>query len=119
MYKVINSRLEELNLIGISHNDLRAAIIHVSFSGGISLIDFGLSDCTNNEELKNNFKTPDYILRAHGSNDNYKQFNRGSTKSEVVLANRANGNEKYENASNTSSEDIFYEWILKTWLLEK
>lgn len=76
VYEVIKSRLEELHLIGISHNDIRLANIHVSVSGKISLIDFGLSDCTNNEEhKKNDFETLDYILRANGSNENYKHAN--------------------------------------------
>ena len=52
VYKVIKLRLEEIHLLGISHNDVRLSNIHVSVSGKISLIDFGLSDCTNNEEHK-------------------------------------------------------------------
>ncbi|CUM57502.1 unnamed protein product [Debaryomyces tyrocola] len=74
VYRVIKSRLKELHLIGISHNDIRLANIHVSVSGKISLIDFGLSDCTSNEEhKKNDFETLDYILRANGSNENDPQ----------------------------------------------
>ena len=45
VHRIIKSRLEELHLLGISHNDVRLANIHVSVSGKISLIDFGLSDC--------------------------------------------------------------------------
>lgn len=41
VYEVIKSRLEEHHLLGISHNDVREANIHVSVSGKISLIDFG------------------------------------------------------------------------------
>ncbi|CAG85704.2 DEHA2C00110p [Debaryomyces hansenii CBS767] len=108
VYKVIKSRLEELHSIGISHNDIRLANIHVSVSGKISLIDFGLSDCTNNEEhKKNDFETLDYILRANGSNENYKHANRVS--SEAISADRADEDDKYGNDSNPSSEEVFDE----------
>ncbi|CUM49401.1 unnamed protein product, partial [Debaryomyces fabryi] len=64
--RVLKSRLKELHLIGISHNDVRPANIHVSVSGKISLIDFGLSDGTNNEEhKKNDLDSLDYILGIH------------------------------------------------------
>ena len=110
VYKVIKSRLEELHLIGISHNDIRPANIHVSVSGKISLIDFGLSDCTNNEEhKKNDFETLDYILRANGSNENYKHANRVNAKSETIPADRADEDDKYGNDSNSSSEEVFDE----------
>ncbi|CUM48166.1 unnamed protein product [Debaryomyces fabryi] len=39
VYRVIKSRLKELHLIGISHNDVRLANIYVSVSGKISLIE--------------------------------------------------------------------------------
>lgn len=51
VYEVIKQRLKELHLLGISHNDVRLANIHVSLSGKISLIDFGLSVCPSSEEL--------------------------------------------------------------------
>ena len=50
VYEVIRLRLKELHLLRISHNDVRRSNIHVSESGKITLIDFGLSDCSNNEE---------------------------------------------------------------------
>ena len=110
VYKVIKSRLEELHLIGISHNDIRLANIHVSVSGKISLIDFGLSDYTNNEEhKKNDFETLDYILRANDSNENYKHANRINAKSEAISADRADEDDKYGNDSNPSSEEVFDE----------
>lgn len=65
---IIKSRLEELHLFGISHYDVRPANIHVSVSGKISLIDFGLSDCTNNEEHKKNGDL-DSILGVYGSKE--------------------------------------------------
>ena len=84
MHRIIKSRLEELHLLGISHNDVRPANIHVSVSGKISLIDFGLSDCSNNEEhKKNDFETLDYILGVHGSNENDLSI-KYSQESEVL-----------------------------------
>ena len=110
VYKVIKSRLEELHLIGISHNDIRLANIHVSVSGKISLIDFGLSDYTNNEEhKKNDFETLEYILRLNGSNESFKHANQVNVKSEAIPADRADKNDKYGNDSNSSSEEVFDE----------
>lgn len=62
VHAVIKSRLEELHLLGISRNDVRLENIHVSVSGKISLIDSGLSDCSNNEKRKkNDFEALGYI----------------------------------------------------------
>ncbi|CUM48469.1 uncharacterized protein AC631_01088 [Debaryomyces fabryi] len=52
VYEVIQERLKELHLMGIAHNDVRLGNIHVSISGRISLIDFGLSTCPSTEKLK-------------------------------------------------------------------
>lgn len=52
VYQIIKSRIKELHSLGISHNDIRVPNIHVSFSGKVSLIDFGLSDIENNQERK-------------------------------------------------------------------
>ncbi|CUM53631.1 unnamed protein product [Debaryomyces tyrocola] len=107
VYRVIKSRLEELHLIGISHNDVRPANIHVSVSGKISLIDFGLSDCTNNEEhKKNDLETLDYILRPNASNE---------SENEVMFADRADEDDKYGNGSNSSGEEIFDEGSSETY----
>ncbi|CUM56987.1 unnamed protein product, partial [Debaryomyces tyrocola] len=76
----------------------------------ISLIDFGLSDCTNNEEhKKNDFETLDYILRTNGSNESYKHANRVNAKSEAILADRVDEDGKYGNDSKSSSEEVFDE----------
>ena len=70
VYDVIKLRLEELHLFGVSHNDIRSANIHVSVSGKTSLIDFGHSDCTNNEERKrNDFKSLHHIFGIHDSDN--------------------------------------------------
>lgn len=67
VYIYIKTRLKELHLLGISHNNIMPDNIHVSVSGKISLTDFGLSDCANNEDHKmNDFKCIDDIL---GIND--------------------------------------------------
>lgn len=50
VYIGIKQRLKELHLLGIAHNYV--ANIHVSVSGKISLIDFGLPVCTSSGELQ-------------------------------------------------------------------
>lgn len=74
VYTVIKSRLEELHLLGITHNDVRLQNIHVSESGKISLIDFGLSDCSYDwRQMKRDFERSDYILGIHRSSENVSQ----------------------------------------------
>lgn len=74
IYQVIRVRLQELHLLRISYSDVRLANIHASVSVKLSLIDFGISDCTNNEERKkNDFEFLDRILDildSSGSNIN-------------------------------------------------
>lgn len=74
IYQVIRVRLQELHLSRISYSDVRLANIHASVSVKLSLIDFGISDCTNNEERKkNDFEFLDRILDildSSGSNIN-------------------------------------------------
>lgn len=97
-------------MIGISHNDIRLANIHVFVSGKISLINFGLSDCTNNEDhKKNDFETLDYILGVNGYNESYMHANRANAKSEAIPADRADEDNKYGNDSNSSNEEVFDE----------
>ncbi|CUM57513.1 unnamed protein product [Debaryomyces tyrocola] len=106
---IIKSRLEELHLLGISHNDVRPANIHVSVSGKISLIDFGLSDCTNNEEHKrNDLETLDSILGVYGCNENDPQGNQYGQENEV-LPDEAGDDENDGSGSNPSSEAVFDE----------
>lgn len=52
VYEVIKERLKDLHLLKNAHNDVRLANIHVSLSGKISLINFGLSVCPSSEELR-------------------------------------------------------------------
>ncbi|KAK6455953.1 uncharacterized protein RJT20DRAFT_5363 [Scheffersomyces xylosifermentans] len=56
--------------VGISHNDMRIPNIHVSRSGKISLIDFGLSDSSNSESHKQiDFEILDDFLGIYGDDD--------------------------------------------------
>jgi tRNA A-37 threonylcarbamoyl transferase component Bud32 len=101
VYRVIKARLEELHLLGISHNDVRPANIHVSVSGKISLIDFGLSDCTNNEEHKeNDFETLNSILEVHNSSENDFQESQ-------EIHDESDKYGKYESDRNSSYEEVF------------
>ena len=108
VHKVIKSRLEELHLLGISHNDVRLENIHVSESGKISLIDFGLSDCSNNEKRKkNDFENLDHILGVHGSSENDSQ------ESQEIFHDEKHG--KYESDRNSSYEEVFDEISTKSF----
>ncbi|CUM63839.1 uncharacterized protein PRCAT00001424001 [Priceomyces carsonii] len=79
VHETIKLRLEEIHLLGICHDDVRAAIIHVSVTGKVSLIDFGLSiyPCSE-EDKKFDFKVLDDIFRvySHG-NQEEEHGNRG------------------------------------------
>lgn len=52
VYEIIRLRFKELHLLRISHNDIRRSNTHVSESGKITLIDFGLSKFPCNEASK-------------------------------------------------------------------
>ena len=52
VYYSIKSRLDEIHLMGISHNDIRSDNIHVSVTGNTTLIDFGLAIYPCSEENK-------------------------------------------------------------------
>lgn len=70
VYEVIKQRLEDIHQLGITHNDVRLANIHVSLSGKISLIDFGLSVCPSSEELRQeDFTALDHIFSKNNYND--------------------------------------------------
>lgn len=76
MYEVIKQRLKELHLLGIAHNDVKLGNIHVSISGKISLIDFGLSVCPSSEDFKqDDFIALDHIFRttAQENTSNYSK----------------------------------------------
>ncbi|KAK6454725.1 uncharacterized protein RJT20DRAFT_137068 [Scheffersomyces xylosifermentans] len=67
VHRIVEERLQELHSLGNSHNDIRIPNIHVSTAGKVSLIDFGLSDNTNNQKnIERDMMTLDHIL---GSQD--------------------------------------------------
>lgn len=73
VYKKIKTRIEELHKLGITHNDIRVLNIHVSVSGKISLIDFGLSDFENNPKRKRkDFERLEEIFEDVDFNDERK-----------------------------------------------
>lgn len=73
MYKVIKSRLDEIYLLAISHNDVTEANIHFSESGKVSLIDFGLSEYPSSEEhIKNDIKSLKRIFRQYTHDNDHK-----------------------------------------------
>jgi len=110
VHTIIKSRLEELHLLGISHNDVRLENIHVSESGKISLIDFGLSDCSNNEKRKkNDFENLDHILGIHGPSENDSQ------ESQEMFHDEADKYGKYESDRNSSYEEVFDETSTKSF----
>lgn len=85
MHKTIKSRLKEFHLLGISHNDIRPANIHVSESGKTSLIDFGLSDCMNDEKHKmNDFESLEHIVGIHGYGYNNEALSRATMMGKIV-----------------------------------
>lgn len=110
VHTIIKSRLEELHLLGISHNDVRLENIHVSELGKISLIDFGLSDCSNNEKRKKtDFENLDHILGIHGSSENDSQESQG------MFHDEADRYGKYESDRNSSYEEVCDETSTKSF----
>ena len=75
VHKVVKERLTELHLLGISHNDIRLDNIHVSISGRITLIDFGLAIYPSSEERKRrDIEALNEIIPivGHGNNGQYE-----------------------------------------------
>lgn len=103
MHTTIRSRLEGLHLLGISHNDVRLENIHVSELGKISLIDFGLSDSSNNEKRKRlDFESLDFILEVHSSSENDSQESQ-------EIHDKSDKYGKYESDRKSSYEEVFDE----------
>ncbi|CUM56121.1 unnamed protein product [Debaryomyces tyrocola] len=73
VYFGIKSRLGEIHLMEISHNDIRSDNIHVSATGKITLIDFGLAIYPCSEENKScDIEALDRLFSDY-SNDNQSQ----------------------------------------------
>ncbi|CUM67580.1 uncharacterized protein PRCAT00005280001 [Priceomyces carsonii] len=99
VYGVIKSRLEEIHLLGICHNDVRAANIHVSVSGKISLIDFGLSVFPCKEKCKRrDFEALDDIFRAYVD-----------TRQEDMREGSTNHSRSSENDETSSSDEVIFD----------
>lgn len=128
VYEVIQERLKELHLMGIAHNDVRLGNIHVSISGRISLIDFGLSTCPSTEKLKqddlialdhifsktaeeNNQATQNYnddqIVSMHSVDDSFsvRQCNDANNSYDETVFDRMS--EHYRETESTKEDTTF------------
>ncbi|CUM51020.1 unnamed protein product [Debaryomyces tyrocola] len=93
VYYSIKSRLEEIHLMAISHNDIRSDNIHVSVTGNITLIDFGLAIYPCNEENKKcdiealDRLFSDYFNDSQNSSDNdyCTEWNDANSTHEAVF----------------------------------
>ncbi|CUM55537.1 unnamed protein product [Debaryomyces tyrocola] len=108
IYEVIRLRLKELHLLRISHNDIQRSNIHVSESGKITLIDFGLSKfpCSEAskqddlESLENIFE----VNRSTSKKEEAEQVNPDITKSQVAVNDKVDTTHNDESDENTSSD---------------
>lgn len=66
------------------------------------MIDFGLSDSSNNEKRKSLI----FLLRIYSSNENDHEVNQDNQESEALLYEAGNDNND-ESDSNSSSEELF------------
>lgn len=103
---MIKDRIKELHSLGISHNHIRIPNIHVSESGKVSLIDFGLSDASNNESCKvRDLQLLDKIFmvgRYSPKEGNYgekRNHNKGKDKNYPSLLHQ-NKNRNIESSAN-------------------
>ncbi|CUM66616.1 uncharacterized protein PRCAT00004287001 [Priceomyces carsonii] len=110
VYDVIKLRLEEIHVLGISHNDVRLSNIHVSVAGKISLIDFGLSACPSSKERKKgDFTDLDRIFRRPSySNQNedqggQREMNCDASRKESNI----NRNYGYNEIKSSEDEGVF------------
>ena len=108
VYEVIMLRLKELHLLRISHNDILRSNIHVSESGKITLIDFGLSKFPCSEESKqDDLESLDNIFGVNSSTNKKEedeQVNPDITKSQVAVNDKGDTNHNDESDENTSSD---------------
>ncbi|CUM52899.1 unnamed protein product [Debaryomyces tyrocola] len=106
IYKVIRLRLKELHLLRISHNDIRRSNIHVSESGKITLIDFGLSKFPCSEAGKqDDLESLDSIFgvsRSTSKKEEGEQVNPDI--SQVAVNDKAETDHNDEGDANSSSE---------------
>ena len=110
VHKVVKERLEEIHLLGISHNDIRLDNIHVSISGRVTLIDFGLAFYPSSEEQKKrDFEALDELVPITGYGISGEDKIR-----DVVLAKNENNESGWNDHANSSDEIVFDELVLES-----
>lgn len=94
-----------------------AANIHL-YVCKVSLFDYGLSDCTSNEEHKENifecFDNILEILETSGSSKNSNAIHQDSEENEGMLPDNAGTDDKSGSNDNSSPEEIFGKMSLET-----
>ena len=107
VYEVIGLRLKELHLLGISHTDVRRSNIHISESGKVTLIDFGLSKYPCSEASKQgDLESLDSIFGVTSKKE--------VAKSLVAVNDKADTDHSDEDDANTSSEVELAEMSFKS-----
>ena len=110
VHKVVKERLAEIHLLGISHNDIRLDNIHVSISGRVTLIDFGLAFYPSSEEQKKrDFEALDELVPITGYGISGEDKIR-----DVVLAKNENNESRWNDHANSSDEVVFDELVSKS-----
>ena len=110
VHKVVKERLAEIHLLGISHNDIRLDNIHVSISGRVTLIDFGLAFYPSSEEQKKrDFEALDELVPITGYGISGEDKIR-----DVVLAKNENNESGWNDHANSSDEIVFDELVLES-----
>ena len=110
VHKVVKERLAEIHLLGISHNDIRLDNIHVSISGRVTLIDFGLAFYPSSaEQKKRDFEALDELVPIIGYGIPGEDKIR-----DVVLAKNENNESRYNDHANSSDEMVFDELGLES-----
>ncbi|CAG89920.2 DEHA2F26576p [Debaryomyces hansenii CBS767] len=108
VYEVTRLRLKELHSLRISHNDIRKSNIHVSESGKITLVDFGLSEYPCSEAgIQDDFDSLDNIFGVNSSANKKQdvgQTNTDRQKSQVVANDKAKTSHSDEGDETTSSD---------------
>ena len=110
VYEVIKERLKDLHMLGIAHNDVRLGNIHVSISGRISLIDFGLSVFPSSEELKqDDFISLDHIFRKTTEENNQTTQNDEDDQILSMHGTNVNNSGSQCNDYNNSYDEIVFD----------
>ena len=115
VHKVVKERLTELHLLGISHNDIRLDNIHVSISGRITLIDFGLAIYPSSEERKRrDIEALNEIIPivGHGNNGQY-EIQDGILCADKDSESKYNES-RWNDHANSSIEMVFDELVLES-----